>query len=112
MNKIREYRRKMNMSQSEFGTIFGVTGQTILNWESEIHSPSINQIRQMVAIFDISADELLGLPIRNETLRHIKEFCRALYNSNNEELTQMIEELVSRNEEHNNKKKTETKKVS
>ena len=55
------------MSQRELGKIFGVSTQTILNWENQIYEPNIEQLIQIANFFDVSIDYLVGR-------RRIKDF--------------------------------------
>lgn len=58
--KIREQRKKNNLTQTELGKRLGVVKQTISNWENEISQPSNEALTAMANLFDVSIDYLLG----------------------------------------------------
>ena len=60
--RLREVRKKKNISQSELGAILGVTGQTILNWENGIYEPNITQLIKLANFFNVSIDYLVERP--------------------------------------------------
>lgn len=43
MNRIKEYRQKKKLSQSDIAKIIGVKQNTISQWESETRIPNIKQ---------------------------------------------------------------------
>lgn len=59
-NRIREYRERANLYQSDLGKALGVTAQAISKWELGKAEPDIPSILKMCDMFSVSADELLG----------------------------------------------------
>jgi transcriptional regulator with XRE-family HTH domain len=60
--RLRELRKRKDLSQAELGTILGVTGQTILNWENGIYEPGIEQLIKLADYFQVSIDYLVDRP--------------------------------------------------
>lgn len=57
--KIRESRKKKNITQEETAEIFAVSRQTISNWENEKSYPDILSVIKMSEVYDVSLDYLL-----------------------------------------------------
>lgn len=57
--KIKEHRKKKNLSQEQFAEIFNITRQTVSNWENEKSYPDLEVIIKISEFFEISTDELL-----------------------------------------------------
>lgn len=47
---LREQRNRLGLSQADFGTLLGVSGQSIYNWESESARPRNEQLAKLAAI--------------------------------------------------------------
>lgn len=62
-SKIKELRNRNGMTQKELSEKLNVTAQAVSRWESDEVEPSVQTIKQMSAIFNVSIDELFG----NET---------------------------------------------
>lgn len=60
--RLKELRKKANISQLELGKIIGVTGQTVLNWESEIYEPKIEYLIKLADYFNVTIDYLVERP--------------------------------------------------
>ena len=56
--KIRDYRREKNISQTEFGELFGVTAQSVSKWERGISYPDIGLLPALAAVLCCSVDDL------------------------------------------------------
>lgn len=59
--KIKVYRTKNNMTQEQLAMRLNVTFQTVSKWETGVSSPDLSLIVPLTKIFQISADELLGI---------------------------------------------------
>lgn len=57
--KINNLRKRETLSQEQLALQLNVTRQTISNWESNITSPNVDQLKQLSLIFHISIDDLL-----------------------------------------------------
>ncbi len=60
-DKIKEYRKKAEMTQEQLATRLNVTFQTVSKWETNISSPDLSMIIPLTRLFGVTADELLGL---------------------------------------------------
>ena len=67
-NRIREYRERANLYQSDLGKALGVTAQAISKWELGKAEPDIPSILKMCDMFSVTADELLGRVTEREAL--------------------------------------------
>lgn len=57
--KIKLYREKFNMTQSEIAETLGVKSATISKYESGVLEPNIESLKKLSELFDISIDELI-----------------------------------------------------
>lgn len=64
--KLKELRIKHNLSQSDLARILNVTSQTILNWENEIHEPSIKKLIEIADYFNVTIDYLVDRKVINQ----------------------------------------------
>ena len=60
--KLKELRKKAGISQSELGNKLGVTGQTVLNWESGLYEPKIEYLIKLADFFNVTIDYLVERP--------------------------------------------------
>ena len=60
--RLKELRKKANISQLELGKMIGVTGQTVLNWESGIYEPKIEYLIKLADYFNVTIDYLVERP--------------------------------------------------
>jgi 2-polyprenyl-3-methyl-5-hydroxy-6-metoxy-1,4-benzoquinol methylase/DNA-binding XRE family transcriptional regulator len=65
--KISVLRKKKGITQQELAEVLGVSFQTISKWENGVTMPDISILPELVAYFDVTTDELLGLkPLKDE----------------------------------------------
>ena len=57
---LKRLREESHLSQGAFAKEFGVTQQTIANWESEKREPNVSYIGKIADYFHVSTDYLLG----------------------------------------------------
>ena len=86
--RLRELRRRKKLSQAKLGKLMGVTGQTILNWESGIFEPNIDQLIKLANIFNVSVDYLIG---RDRAKVEAQIICNALSVISYDELLEFLE---------------------
>lgn len=60
-HKIKELRRKNDLTQEKLADFLGVTYQSVSKWENGITMPDLSQIVPLARVFHISTDELLGM---------------------------------------------------
>lgn len=59
--RIRELRLGNNLTQKELAQKLGVDFRSVSFWETERYEPNISQIIKLCALFDVTADYLLGI---------------------------------------------------
>lgn len=60
--EIRFYRKKKGMTQTEFGSLFGMSKQAVYSWETGLYSPDISVLLKMSDFFQIPICILVGRP--------------------------------------------------
>ena len=58
MNKIKEFRKKNNLSQSDIAKIMKVKQNTISQWESGIRMPNVIQVIKLAEILGTTVENL------------------------------------------------------
>jgi len=65
--KIKELRKKKDMTQEKLAEYLNVSFQAVSKWETGIASPDISQIPALCHVFGVSSDSLLGIDVeKNE----------------------------------------------
>ena len=59
--KIKELRRKNDMTQEKLADYLNVTYQTVSKWETGITNPDLSLIVPLARLFKVTTDELLGM---------------------------------------------------
>jgi len=59
--QIKSLRMCRGLNQVEMAKIFGVTKQSVSNWENENIMPSVDMLVKIADFFNVSTDFLLGL---------------------------------------------------
>lgn len=83
-NKLKTFRKKQHLSQSEFAECISSTQQSVSNYERGIVEPSIELLIRIAETFNCSIDELIGRPfgaMEQEVivlLREMPEYHRTL----------------------------------
>ena len=54
------YRKALGLTQGEFGSLLGVTAQSVSKWEREICFPDIFMLPDISDIIGVSLDQMLG----------------------------------------------------
>lgn len=65
-DRLREIRKKNNISQAKLGEFLNYRYSTISNYESGRNEPSYDDLIKIAKFFDVSADYLLGLTARKK----------------------------------------------
>lgn len=60
MNRIKEIRKRNNLSQSEFAKLFNVHQTAVSQWETGRTVPDFEIFKQMAKVFNVSLDYLIG----------------------------------------------------
>lgn len=58
MNRIKEFRKKKNLSQSDIANIMRIGQSTVANWEREYRNPNVRQAIQLAEILETTVEEL------------------------------------------------------
>lgn len=58
--RLKELRKINNLSQLELGKLLNMSKMAISHWEKGNSEPSIEQLKSMATIFDVSVDYLIG----------------------------------------------------
>lgn len=66
--RIAQCRKGLGMTQDQLADRLGVTAQAVSKWENDQSCPDITMLPKLSEIFGISADELLGIPARQEAM--------------------------------------------
>lgn len=59
--KIRELRKDKGLTQKQLAELINKSPTGVASWEQGLSEPSVNDIRSLCKIFEVSADYLLGL---------------------------------------------------
>ena len=59
--RIKNLRMNKNLSQVDLAKCFGVTKQSVSNWENDNIQPSVDMLKRLSEVLEISADCLLGI---------------------------------------------------
>jgi transcriptional regulator with XRE-family HTH domain len=66
--RLKMLRVEKDLSQAEFGLIFGVSQQTVGSWEQSNSTPKLEMLVKIADYFDVSTDYLLGREGHNFSL--------------------------------------------
>ena len=61
MNRIRDLRKELELSQAQLAAKFNLSQQTISSYENSTREPDTETLKQLAVFFDVSLDYLLGL---------------------------------------------------
>lgn len=65
-NNLRYLRKKHNLTQTEFGKIFGVDRSTVSKWERDDYKPNLETLTEIAKFFKVTVDELTGVKKNND----------------------------------------------
>lgn len=89
--RIKNLRMKKNLTQERLGKLVGVNKSTIWGYENDISFPSLEVLVELASVFEVSADELLGLAPTNDNL--IQQDLLSVSGLNSEQ-KQLIADLI------------------
>ena len=58
MNKIKEFREKKKISQSDIANILGIKQNTFSQWENDIRTPNVRQVLKLAEILETTVESL------------------------------------------------------
>lgn len=59
-NRLKEYRAKINVNQTEMGNLIGVSRQTISQIERGDYSPSVTLALKIAKVFDAKVEDIFS----------------------------------------------------
>lgn len=59
-NRLKEYRAKINVNQTEMGSLVGVSRQTISQIERGDYSPSVTLSLKIAKVFNVSVEDIFS----------------------------------------------------
>lgn len=59
-NRLKEYRAKINVNQTEMGNLVGVSRQTISQIERGDYSPSVTLALKIAKVFDATVEDIFS----------------------------------------------------
>ena len=62
-NTIRKLRRERDMTQDALADALGITAKAVSQWENGKTQPDLTLIAPLCHLFDVTADELLGIDL-------------------------------------------------
>ena len=77
--KIRELRKKNDLTQEKLADYLGVTYQCVSKWECGVTSPDLSLIRPLTKLLHVSADELLGIEDSDARFEELERMYRDTY---------------------------------
>lgn len=75
---IKRLRRERDITQEQLAEYLGITSRAISQWECDRTSPDISQIPALCNVFEVSADELLGIDVTSKD-KQIDELYNEMY---------------------------------
>ena len=63
---IKRLRKNADMTQEELAEILSISSQAVSRWETDSAMPDISLLPLLCSIFNISADELLGIDVTKQ----------------------------------------------
>ncbi len=70
-NNIKRIREELEMTQTEFGLIFGVTKNTVSGWENTHDTMPFNKLIKLCNLYGYSLDYICGLTRQNKKYENI-----------------------------------------
>lgn len=71
-DKIKELRKSKGITQEQLSDMLNVSSQAVSKWETGATNPDLALIPDIAKLFDVSADELLGIEKNKETSSNIE----------------------------------------
>lgn len=66
--KVKEYRKKLNLTQEQLAEKINVSRQTIVKWESGESEPTISIAKNIAEIFGVTLEEMVGITPKSKEL--------------------------------------------
>ena len=72
-DRLRKLRKEKNLSQKELGDLIGVKKSTICSYEKQTRTPTIENIIDLMQIFNVTSDYLIGADYLIKTFSNQEE---------------------------------------
>lgn len=69
--RIAFHRKRLGLTQDALAEQLGVTAQAVSKWENDQSCPDITMLPKLAEVFDVTTDELLGIPRKDVHLAQI-----------------------------------------
>ena len=81
--KIKELRKKNDLTQEKLADYLGVSYQAVSKWETGVNTPDLSLIAPLTRLLHVSADELLGLsePVTDERRTELENLYQETWKS-------------------------------
>lgn len=84
--KIKELRKEAGFTQKQLATLLNKSETGFASWEQGLSEPSVNDIRMLCSILEVSADYLLGLEDETGEKVHIENSFNNFFNNGHIEI--------------------------
>lgn len=71
-NNLKNLRKKHNLTQTEFGKIFGIDRSTVSKWERDDYKPNLETLTEIAKFFKVTVDELTG--VKKNSYEDLEQF--------------------------------------
>lgn len=92
-SRIRKYREKKGISQTELAQMLGIKNNRVSNWEQGLNRPDADILAKLCCLLDVSPSELLGVQLMDGELSEQERKVIAAYRSR-PELQQAVNILL------------------
>ena len=93
--KLKEIRKKFNLSQEQLAEIMNVSRQAITKWENDNGLPDISNLTELSKVFNLTVDYLLDNDNSLPSLSMKKELNKDKYKMNTKGYTQIINDYYA-----------------
>lgn len=84
--KIKELRKEAGFTQKQLAALLNKSETGFASWEQGLSEPSVNDIRMLCSILEVSADYLLGLEDETGEKVHIENSFNNFFNNGHIEI--------------------------
>lgn len=92
-SRIRKYREKKGISQTELAQMLGIKNNRVSNWEQGLNRPDADILAKLCCLLDVPPSELLGVQLMDGELSEQERKVIAAYRSR-PELQQAVNILL------------------
>ena len=93
--KIKELRRKNDLTQEKLADLLGVSFQAVSKWETDVASPDLSLIVPLSRLFHVSTDELFGVDGENARRAEFDEAYENYWQKDHNQMYAIARQAVS-----------------